>query len=234
MQENIETKNIGNRKFIIELRFDPKVSMLDKKGLLAEQIGNCKAFNINHWEIGQGEVSIRDNEDKEKATNIVVVTYNRLSFISFKINSIEGFYSTFKKIYEEVILVLGELNIRRIGCRIIGTYMVKSKDYNSVLNNFKSSFPAKFLLEQYPAKDFLFNLVYENGMYQIGPLNEEDGFYDREFKISDCKKHVGVVIDTDNYLTNETQNINSKSLIKDVYTLSLSVEKDLYSNLAEF
>ena len=71
-------------------------------------------------------------------------------------------------------------------------------------------------------------------MYQIGPLNEEDGFYDREFRISDCKKHVGVVIDTDNYLTNETQNINSKSLIKDVYTLSLSVEKDLYSNLAEF
>ena len=87
MQENIETKNIGNRKFIIELRFDPKVSMLDKKGLLAEQIENCKAFNINHWEIGQSEVSIRDHEDKEKATNIVAVTFNRLSFISFKINS---------------------------------------------------------------------------------------------------------------------------------------------------
>lgn len=87
MQENIETKNIGNRKFIIELRFDPKVSMLDKKGLLAEQIENCKAFNINHWEIGQSEVSIRDHEDKEKATNIVAVTFNRLSFISFKINT---------------------------------------------------------------------------------------------------------------------------------------------------
>ena len=206
MQENIETKNIGNRKFIIELRFDPKVSMLDKKGLLAEQIENCKAFNINHWEIGQSEVSIRDHEDKEKATNIVAVTFNRLSFISFKINSIEGFYSTFKKIYEAVINVLGELNIRRIGCRIIGTYMVKSKDYNSVLNNFKASFPAKFLIDQYPAKDFLFNF----------------------------KKHIGVVIDTDNYLTNETQNINAKSLIKDIYTLSLSVEKNLYSNLAEF
>ena len=88
MQENIETKNIGNRKFIIELRFDTKVSMLDKKGLLAEQIENCKAFNINHWEIGQSEVSIRDHEDKEKATNIVAVTFNRLSFISFKINCV--------------------------------------------------------------------------------------------------------------------------------------------------
>ena len=106
MQENIETKNIGNRKFIIELRFDSKVSMLDKKGQLAEQIENSKAFNTNHWEIGQGEVTIRDHEDKEKATNIVVVTFNRLSFISFKINSIEGFYSTFKKINEAVMGVL--------------------------------------------------------------------------------------------------------------------------------
>ena len=122
--------------------------------------------------------------------------------------------------------VLGELNIRRIGCRIIGTYMVRSKDYNSILNNFKSSFPAKFLIDKYPAKDFLFKMVYENGMYQIGPLNEEDIFYDHEFKISDCKKHVGVVIDTDNYLTNEAQNINAKSLIKDILYLIIVGRKE--------
>lgn len=27
MKENIESKNIGNRKFIIELRYDPKVTV---------------------------------------------------------------------------------------------------------------------------------------------------------------------------------------------------------------
>ena len=70
MQENIETKNIGNRKFIIELRFDPKVSMLDKKGLLAEQIENCKAFNINHWEIGQSEVSIITRTKKKQQISL--------------------------------------------------------------------------------------------------------------------------------------------------------------------
>lgn len=31
MKENIESKNIGNRKFIIELRYEPKVTMLDSK-----------------------------------------------------------------------------------------------------------------------------------------------------------------------------------------------------------
>lgn len=59
-----------------------KYQCLTKKGLLAEQIENCKAFNINHWEIEPSEVSIREHE--EKATNIVAVTFYRLSFISFK------------------------------------------------------------------------------------------------------------------------------------------------------
>lgn len=102
------------------------------------------------------------------------------------------------------------------------------------MDNFKKAFPAKFLIEEYPAKDFLFRLDYQNGMYQIGPLAEEDDFYRREFNIDGCKTHVGVVIDTDNYLTNVVKDINDPSLVKDVYKLSLSVEKDLFSNLKDF
>lgn len=49
-------------------------------------------------------------------------------------------------------------------------------------------------------------------MYQIGPLNQEDDFYDREFRNKDRVQHVGIAIDTDNYLTNELKNINDKSL----------------------
>lgn len=52
MKDNIDSKNIGNRKFIIELRFEPKVSMLDKKGAIVELIEKAKPFNIFHWEIG--------------------------------------------------------------------------------------------------------------------------------------------------------------------------------------
>jgi len=36
MKDNIEAKHIGNRKIIIEIRFEPKVTMLDKKGKLVE------------------------------------------------------------------------------------------------------------------------------------------------------------------------------------------------------
>ena len=96
----------------------------------------------------------------------------------------------------------------------------------------KKLFPSTFFFEQYPVKDMLFHIIYSNGMYEIGPLNIDDPFYEREFKSSKVQKHVGTIIDTDNYLTNETKAINDKELIRDVYTLSLSVEKDLYVNLA--
>ena len=71
-------------------------------------------------------------------------------------------------------------------------------------------------------------------MYQIGPLNQEYYFFYRVFRNKYRVLHVCIDIDTDNYLTNELKNINDKSLIKDIYTLSLSVEKDLFVNLADF
>ena len=49
MKENIESKNIGNRKFIIELRYEPKVTMLDAKGALVEKIQETNVFPLGNW-----------------------------------------------------------------------------------------------------------------------------------------------------------------------------------------
>lgn len=234
MKDNIEAKHIGNRKIIIEIRFEPKVTMLDKKGELVEVLQHTEAFNVFHWEIDQAEVTLRDTVEKDEADNIVIVAFNRFSFISSKIDSVESYYAKFKKLYQAMLNVLGEITVKRIGCRIIGTYKVKSSDYKGLLDSFKTSFPSKFYFDKYPAKDLLFRLDYDNGMYQVGPLDIEDNFYNREFKQSNKQKHVGIAIDTDNYLTNELKSINDKELIRDVYTLSLSVEKELLSNFSDF
>ena len=234
MKDNIEAKYIGNRKIIIEIRFEPKVTMLDKKGELVEVLQHTEAFNVFHWEIDQAEVTLRDTVEKDEADNIAIVAFNRFSFISSKIDSVESFYAKFKKLYQAVLNVLGDITVKRIGCRIIGTYKVQSSDYKGLLDSFKASFPSKFYFDKYPAKDLLFRLDYDNGMYQVSPLDIEDNFYNREFKQSNKQKHVGIAIDTDNYLTNELKSINDKDLIRDVYTLSLSVEKELLSNFSDF
>ena len=84
MKENIESKNIGNRKFIIELRYEPKVTMLDSKGALVEKIQETKVFPYSHWEIGQSEVVIRDDKNKEDAHNVILVSLNRISILVIK------------------------------------------------------------------------------------------------------------------------------------------------------
>ena len=88
----------------------------------SEAVEKAKCFGTFHWEINTGEVTIRDHAEKEKSKNIVFVTFNRFSYISYKVDSIESFYSTFKKAYDAVADVLGNMTIQRIGCRIIGTY----------------------------------------------------------------------------------------------------------------
>jgi hypothetical protein len=234
MKDNIDNKQIGNRKFIIELRFEHKIILLDKRGAIVNEIMQSKLFPDCQWEIGNAEIIIRDNKIKEEARNVILINPSGINFSSTKIDSVDNFYSRFEKIRTIIVNVLGELNIKRIGCRIIGTYKVKSKDFDSILTRFKESFPMQFYIDKYPVKDLLFHLNYQNGMYEIGPINHNDDFFKREFIFSDHVDHIGVAIDTDNYLTNEISTINDKSLIKDIFILSLSVEKDLYSNLQDF
>lgn len=107
MKDNIESKNIGNRKFVLELRFDAKVILLDKKGEIVEKIQDAKVISSNEWEIGQSEIVIRDNRKKEEAQNIITINLQRLSFISYNIGTVAAFYAKFEKIRDAVISVIG-------------------------------------------------------------------------------------------------------------------------------
>lgn len=128
---------------------------------------------------------------------------------------------------------MGDLNIIRIGCRIIGTYKTEATDFEAVFNKMKAGFPSQFYLESYPATDLMFHLDYKNGRYEIGPVKEtKDAFVGHHFAESYRVNHCGFAIDTDNYLTNVNGPINERQLMQDTYILSLSVEKNLFTNLS--
>lgn len=232
MEDNIEKKYIGNRRIILELRFDHKIILADKKGELIESLKKCMVFNPYHWEMGAANFVIFNGAKKEDASSTLNVELNRISFISRKIDSIEGYYNGFKKLYDVIVGTLGTLNVQRIGCRIQGTYYSNDNSFQDLLTKMKSIMPQHFLLEDYSATDYRFELRYRNGMYMIGPVNDNnEPFMMEVFPNTDSVKHIGFAIDTDNYITNEVQNIDDEKLIKSVFTASLSVEKKLFSNL---
>lgn len=231
MKENIENKYVGNRKIVIELRLKAKPTIIDHIGELAEKMENEKVFPSTSWEIDNNVLTIRNNVAKEEASDFFAISFNKIHYISDKIDSVEAFYGKFKKIYDIVRSIIKDITIYRIGCRIIGTYKTPQIDFSKILDNIKALFPSSFLLSNYPMKDMLFRVNYENGMYQIGPINKDDDFYRREFPDAKIVNHVGFAIDTDNYLTNDVHSIDKPELIKDIFELSLAVEKDLFDNL---
>lgn len=233
MKDNIASHNIGNRKIIIELRFDALPSILDKRGSLIEAIEGSNPSLFQYWEMSNDGIIIRDSEIKDQYTCLVALSFHRLSFTSWKIDSIESFFANFKKVYDAVCNALGNLTITRIGCRIISTYPVKAKDYNSLLKSIQEKFPQTFFFDKYPCRNLNFRMTYDNGMYQVGLVQGEDAFYSREFQNIYTNKHFGFFLDTDNYVTNESKPLTDKELIKEIFTLSLAVEKDIYSNLSD-
>lgn len=234
MKDNIESKSISNRKIVIELRFLPLASVLDKKGTIADTVTSAKIFwPGNFWEISNNSVHFQNNSNKEQSSTTAIVEYNRLLFISTKIDSIDSFFNTFVKFYNAVRTILPSWTITRIGCRIIGSYNTSSNDFGTLLHGLKKLFPSNFLIEPYNPQNILFRSDYTNGMYQIGLLKDNDEFFQREFPKSMCKPKVGIMIDTDNYLLKVAEDgIESIENIKKVFVASLAVEKSLYENLS--
>jgi len=233
MKDNLDSESISNRKIVIELRYLPIASVLDKKGTIADAVTDAKLFRPgNFWEISNNTVRFQNYSDRAQSFTTASVEYNRLSFICTKIDSIESYFNTFVKFYNVVKTIIPSWTITRIGCRIIGSYNTSSNDFGVLLDGIKKLFPSNFLIEPYNPQNLQFKSDYANGMYQIGLLKENDEFFQREFPVNTCKPKVGIMIDTDNYLLRiAEESIESIENIRKVFVASLAVEKSLYENL---
>lgn len=235
MKNNIDESLIFNRKLIIELRFGSTPKFLDSRGTLTENLLNLNIIKNPEWGIGDSTIKIADSTDDKLIRNVIQMEVNRLAFISSKIDSIDKFVNDFSKIYNLVKEIFGELNILRIGCRIQGTYKTETTEYDRLLTNFKNAFPNQIFFEDFPTTDLRLQIVYQNGTYHVGPINENDNFLKREFTYPERNNSVGLGIDTDNYLLKtDLSNINGFSKIKDVFIASLAVEKSLVNSLKDF
>ena len=96
MEDNIEKKFIGNRRLILELRFDHKMILADKKGELIENLKESRVFNPYHWEMGAANFVVFNGTKKEDSSMTLNVELNRFSYICRKIDSVEGYYNNFK------------------------------------------------------------------------------------------------------------------------------------------
>ena len=234
MKNNIDNKVILNRKIIIELKYEPILHFLDLKGIIQQELIDLNLIEKPDWSIGDSHVKVADNKNDTQARVLIQVQLNRVSFISSKITSIEKFTSDFFKIYKVVCDKLTDLSIIRIGCRIQGTYKTKSSTFKALLKSFKEAIPGQVFFDGFPTNDLRIQIVYQNGNYYLRPVQKNYPFLDTAFNYDGRINDVGIGLDTDNYLLNTGENLNSQAKIKDVITASLAVEKNMIESLKEF
>jgi hypothetical protein len=232
MEDSIKSSMINNRKIVIEIRYEPNPTVIDGRGSLVKKLLDSKLIPDAQWELGVGEIKLSNSLKANESRQLIYADLHRFTLISSKKHTNDSFFHFVQKAFKIFKEVIPSYSIIRIGCRILGTYQSKSNDYTQVLSNFKSLFPSQFILEDYNIKDLRFQLVYQNGQYNIGPVGKDDVFIKTEFPFDDASKNIGFAIDTDNYVikSKEKETIND-SVIKDVYITSLSIEKSLFEKL---
>lgn len=235
MKENIEFRRIQNRKIILEIRFDNKPIFLDKKGLILEELTKLVKFKDTFWNLNDSFIRITDSDEHNKERNSLTVEMSRIHFSSSNSRTLEEFFKSFNSFYEYVLKQLGKIEIKRIGCRIIGTYNVKSNNYETILESFKTNFPAQIFIEDFRPSDYLFRINYSNGSYTVGPTNKDDTFLKANFPYDERENKVGIGLDIDSFLLNkDKKDLNNLENIKDVFVASLSVEKSLLERMENF
>jgi hypothetical protein len=233
MENTISSKFIHNRKIIIEIRYKINPLIVDKKGEILNEFIENNLILSSHWNLGNGEFNLRDNTDDDEARMVIFCDSNRLAIISSDVASNERYFDTADKAYKMLKKVIPNIDIERIGCRILGTYKTNSTAYKNILQKFKSLFPDQILLEDYIVEDLRLQLVYQNGQYNIGPINKNDPFLKKQFTHSEAVNEIGFAIDTDNFYRKikESEKVG-EAKIKDVFMASLSVEKSLFEKLS--
>lgn len=228
-QENIDKSSVLNRKMIVELRFKPIPTFLDKKGKILSEM---EGFIPNgFWSFGELAVKISDNNVENLVRTSLAVEINRFAYVSTKIDSIQKYVDDIDSMYKALVQVFPNIEIARIGCRIQGTYKTASRKFDDVVEKFKNHFPDKLFFDGYQLKDLRLEVRHGQGMYILGPVNANDSFLEQNFNYEGRNNGVGIGLDTDNFLVEtDPKELNSIEKIHDVIRASLSVEKSLVEN----
>ena len=223
-KENISSSSILNRKLIVEFRFSPVASFLDKKGEILEAM--TPLIPNSFWSFGDVALRISDANTAEKARSSIAVEINRFAYVLSKIDTLQKFVDDVTQMYSILKKVFPTIRIQRIGCRIQGTYKTRSRNFNDVVQGFRKSFPSDTFFDGFELNDLRIEIKHNQGMYILGPVNENDSFLTQDFTYEGRNNSVGIGLDTDNFLI-ETINgeLNDEEKVYDVIRASLSVEK---------
>lgn len=196
------------QKHILEIRFTPTPSIVDKRGVIAESlVGDL----LNGWSIGDNRINFTNKENKNFGA---FVSYKNFGFISESPNDTDFFSENSKDFVKKTWNYIPTGKITRIGVR--STYLVEQSNFEKALENLKKEFlnlnGGK--LEKFGGKlvDVGLPLNFKEGDVKFninfGVMEKEQSsqFFIDEESVPDC----GVFIDVDYFQDDNFSSVSAK------------------------
>lgn len=222
-------------KFILELRYKPKLSMIDKKGEIIESLHEEIKDRYPHWRFTQSDIIFCD--DLEKPMDEFQIGMKRTSIIQEGISTFEDFKNNVNKLLTKAYEVLSLDKIERIGCRIIGTYQLENiSSFDQARRKIEDTFLKDPINLGLNHKDLFIRIVHDNGFYVIGPVKKEENWLKNNFKtFEDSSLKYGYGFDIDSY-GNNFEIKNARAIVakaEDTLILSKSIEDAIVKSLEQ-
>ena len=233
--EDYSKKIRKKNRFIFEIRYTPKLKLLDKKGEIIDSVFPKISKNYPHWQINQGDILFLDN--LELPTSEFLLGLKRTFIAKEDITSYNAFQDNVRNLISIVYDVLDLEMISRIGFRIISTYE------NSTIDSFEK---ARKLIEDtflkdplnlgLKHKDLMIKIDHNNGFYTIGPIQRNENWIKTHFKnlkeSNEIPKY-GIGLDIDSFGTDieVTKKDHFLQKVLDTMVLSKAIEDALMKSL---
>jgi len=233
--EDFSKKIRKKNRFVFEIRYSPKLKLLDKKGEIIDSVFPKISKNYPHWQVNQGDILFCDN--LECATNEFLIGMKRTSIIKEDIITYNSFQDNVRNLIGIVYEILDLDKILRIGFRIISTYESSLIDsFDKSRNIIEETFLKDPLNLGLKHKDLMIKIDHNNGFYMIGPIQKNENWIKNHFKNlnndNDIPKY-GIGLDIDSF-GSEIDVTKKEHLIQkalDTMTLSKSIEDALMKSL---
>ena len=233
--EDYSKKIRKKNRFIFEIRYSPKLKLLDKKGELINCISPKIVSTYPHWQINQSDILFLDNV--ELPTNEFLLGLKRTLIVTEDIVTYSSYQDNVRNLIRTVYELLELDNISRMGFRIISTYESDKIDsFEKARNLIEETFLKDPLNLGLNHKDLMIKIEHSNGFYMIGPIKRKENWIANNFKNLKDNKSIpqyGIGLDIDSY-GNDIDIKKQEQLLQktlDTMLLSKSIEDALMKSL---
>lgn len=223
-------------KFVFEVRYPAKTSIIDNRGSVIDILIKEFQNKTSRWRLDTVKVNVMDDPDNPK--KIFTVDQHSGNMQYEDVSTLQEFIDDARKFNHKLFEIFNNSipKVNRVGVRFMSVYTIdKLKNFNDVHNKINDIFLNKSLSFASKPTDISIIYKFKNSTVRIGPVLKTEEHIVNTYQETNNVPEYGLFLDIDCFATNiQTENINKLiELFNNVSNATIELEKEIISKFLD-